>query len=165
MSDKLKKAAPGRLPRLAKLCVRIVAQNGFEFPSSDSVSDHRKYTVSVYRVLLEGIEVKASIGVSEAERKAGHRLRVDVSLEVRGLAPRTDEIRDTVDYSELADEVAACLEATSFKTLERLAAELAERVLKRFGQCESVTIRLEKPGPPMPRSAERAGVELTLARS
>ena len=53
----------------------------------------------------------------------------------------TDRLEDTIDYSEVADIVALAATERSYRTLERLASVIGERLMERFGS-DLVRVRL-----------------------
>jgi len=113
---------------------------------------------------LRGISIYTHHGVSDAEQEVGQRLEFDVSFDVPDCdAVLTDRIEDTVDYSEACDIVALAATERSYRTLERLAQVVGQRLIERYG-CESVRVRASKPEPPLPLSIQEVGVEVTQER-
>ncbi|HEX6687422.1 MAG TPA: dihydroneopterin aldolase [Solirubrobacterales bacterium] len=114
---------------------------------------------------LRGISIYTHHGVSDAEQEVGQRLEFDLSFDVPDCdAVLTDRIEDTVDYSEVCDIVALAATERSYRTLERLAQVVGQRLIERYG-CDSVRVRASKPEPPLPLSIQEVGVEVTLERS
>jgi dihydroneopterin aldolase len=114
---------------------------------------------------LRGISIYTHHGVSDAEQEVGQRLEFDLSFDVPDCdAVLTDRIEDTVDYSEVCDIVVLAATERSYRTLERLAQVIGERLIERYG-CESVRVRASKPEPPLPLSIQEVGVEVTQERS
>lgn len=114
---------------------------------------------------LRGISIYTHHGVSEAEQEVGQRLEFDLSFDVPDCdAVLTDRIEDTVDYSEVCDIVALAATERSYRTLERLAQVVGERLIERYG-CQSVRVRAAKPEPPLPLSIQEVGVEVTQERA
>jgi dihydroneopterin aldolase len=100
-----------------------------------------------------------------AEQEVGQRLEFDLTFDVPDCdAVLTDRIEDTIDYSEVCDIVALAATERSYRTLERLAQVVGERLIERYG-CESVRVRAAKPEPPLPISIQEVGVEVTQERS
>src|SRR3954449_12977103 len=101
-------------------------------------------------VEIRGLSIHTHHGVTEAEREVGQRLLLDVSFDVPSCdAVLTDRLEDTIDYSEACDITALAATERSYKTLERVAQVIGERLAERFG-CESVRVRAAKPEPPPP---------------
>jgi 7,8-dihydroneopterin aldolase/epimerase/oxygenase len=113
---------------------------------------------------LRGISIYTHHGVSDAEQEVGQRLEFDLSFDVPDCdAVLTDRIEDTVDYSEACDIVALAATERSYRTLERLAQVVGQRLIERYG-CDSVRVRAAKPEPPLPISIQEVGVEVTQER-
>lgn len=112
-------------------------------------------------VEIRGLEAVGPHGVTEAERRAGCRIALDITLHVDAAATATDEIADTVDYGAVARLAAAFVRERSFHTLERLCAALADGIEAAFG-VGRIEIRAAKPEPPI--DAELTDVAVTLRR-
>lgn len=114
---------------------------------------------------LRGISIYTHHGVSDAEQEVGQRLEFDLSFDVPDCdAVLTDRIEDTVDYGDVCDIVALAATERSYRTLERLAQVIGQRLIERYG-CDSVRVRASKPEPPLPLSIQEVGVEVTQERS
>lgn len=114
---------------------------------------------------LRGISIYTHHGVSDAEQEVGQRLEFDLSFDVPDCdAVLTDRIEDTIDYSEVCDIVVLAATERSYRTLERLAQVIGQRLVERYG-CESVRVRASKPEPPLPLSIQEVGVEVTQERN
>lgn len=112
-------------------------------------------------VEIRGLSIYTHHGVSDAEQEVGQRLEFDISFDVPDCdAVLTDRIEDTVDYGEVCDLVALAATERSYRTLERLCAVVAERLVERYG-CESVRVRAAKPEPPLPMALREVAVEVT----
>ena len=82
---------------------------------------------------ISGLSLYTHHGVTEAEREIGQRLVLDLRLEVGECdATVTDLVEDTVDYGEVCKRVALVAQQRSYKTLERLCAAIADRLLDRL---------------------------------
>jgi dihydroneopterin aldolase len=115
-------------------------------------------------VELRGLSIYTHHGVSEAEREVGQRLEFDVSFDVPDCdAVLTDRLEDTVDYAEVCDIVALAATERNYKTLERLAKVVGERLMERY-RCEHVRVRAAKPEPPLPVAVQEVAVEVTHDR-
>jgi len=115
---------------------------------------------SSVEVELRGLSIYTHHGVSDSEQEVGQRLEFDVSFDVPDCdAVLTDRIEDTVDYAEVCDIVALAATERSYRTLERLAQVVGERLIERYG-CDSVRVRAAKPEPPLPLALEEVAVEV-----
>jgi 7,8-dihydroneopterin aldolase/epimerase/oxygenase len=113
---------------------------------------------------IAGLSLFTHLGVTEAEREVGQRLVIDLRLEVGECdAIVTDRVQDTIDYAEVCEAVALAAQQRSYRTLERLCAAVADRLVEHFG-AESVWIKIAKPEPPIPLPVEEVAVELWRER-
>lgn len=120
---------------------------------------------SQVEVDLRGLSIYTHHGVSDAEQEIGQRLEFDITFDVPDCdAVLTDRIEDTVDYSEVCDIVALAATERSYRTLERLAQVVGQRLIERYGS-SSVRVRVAKPEPPLPLSIQEVGVEVTQERA
>jgi dihydroneopterin aldolase len=115
-------------------------------------------------VFIEGLEFYGFHGVPEAERTVGHRYRVDIFMEVESTAEQTDRVEDTADYGRIGLELTRLGENQQHLTIERLAREMAEHILRNFLQVSEVNITVRKLLPPAPVIAAASGVTLKLKR-
>ena len=110
---------------------------------------------------MRGLETFGPHGVTAAEREAGCRIVLDITLAVEAGATASDDIAETVDYGAVARLATDLVAARSFHTLEALSAALADELQASF-QPSALTIRAAKPEPPM--SLELTDVAVTLRR-
>lgn len=116
-------------------------------------------------VEIRGLSIYTHHGVADAEQEVGQRLEFDVSFDVPDCdAMLTDRIEDTIDYGEVCDIITLAATERSYRTLERLAHIIGERLMERFG-CEQVRVRAAKPEPPLPLSVEEVAVEVIQDRA
>lgn len=115
-------------------------------------------------ILLEGIQVPASLGVTAAERRM--RRPVTLDLEVAydlGAAGRTDRIGQTLHYKRIFEVVEDVAANQEHKLVEALGERIARAVLDKF-DAESVTVTVRKPKP-IAGVLEYAGVRITRTRA
>jgi dihydroneopterin aldolase len=112
---------------------------------------------------LRGLRVQARIGVTDEELEVERPLLIDIDLiPFSCAATETDAIEDTVDYSQVAATAERLAREQPHRTLERLAARIAEELIAAGG-CAEAGVRVAKPEPPMPQSVEAVAVR--VARS
>lgn len=103
-------------------------------------------------------------GVYEHEREMGQRFAVDAELTLDlARAGVTDELEDTLDYVAAYEEIKAVVENRKFRLLEALAANIAATLLK--GRVSAATVRVRKPGVPLPGHLDYVQVEVTRTRA
>ncbi len=111
-------------------------------------------------VEISGLSLFTHVGVTAAEREVGQRLLLDLRLDVGECdATVTDRLEDTVDYAEVCDTANLVAQQRSYKTLERLCAAIAERLLGRYG-AHAVWVKAAKPEPPLALPVGEVSVEV-----
>lgn len=111
---------------------------------------------------ITGINCFGHHGVFEAERREGQPFVIDLKLGVdTRLAARTDDLRDTVDYGSLTQEVKAAVERDPVDLVETLAQRISDLCLSKDGVV-SVTVAVHKPQAPV--GVQVADVALTVTR-
>ena len=116
------------------------------------------------RIDLTGLRAYGRHGVLPSERRDGQPFLVDLFLELDlDAAARSDDLRDTVHYGEVAEAVVAAVETTRFDLIEALAGHLAEVVLAA-GAVSAVTVRVRKPQAPIPVPFDEVAVQLRRER-
>ena len=109
---------------------------------------------------ITGLSLYTHHGVSEAEREVGQRMVVDVRLDMGECdATATDSIEDTIDYVQVCQLIALVAQQRSHRTLERLCATIASRLLADY-DLEGVWVKATKPEPPIALSVEEVSVEV-----
>ncbi len=95
---------------------------------------------------IDGIRAFGRHGADPGERDTAQPFDVNVVLEL-DLRPaeQSDNLKDAVDYAVVRNTIAEIVESTSFRLIERLAAEIARAVLDdaRVAHAE---ITVAKPG-------------------
>ena len=113
---------------------------------------------TVVTIEINGLSLYTHHGVTAAEQEIGQRLLVDLTLEVGEVdATVTDMVEDTVDYGEVCNTVALVAQQRSYKTLERLATAIADRLLDQYA-IEAVSVKCAKPEPPIALPVEEVSV-------
>jgi len=116
------------------------------------------------RILLEGIQVPAALGVTAAERRMRRPVLLDLEIE-RDLraAGRTDRIGQTIHYGRIYDVVEDVAANVEHKLVEALGERIARAVLSKF-DVDAVTVTVRKPKP-IAGVLEYTGVRLTRTRA
>jgi 7,8-dihydroneopterin aldolase/epimerase/oxygenase len=128
----------------------------------DDLDEEDEETGSGPEVTIEisGLSLFTHVGVSAAEREIGQRLLVDVRMDVgEAEATVTDRLEDTVDYGEVCHAINLVAQQRSYKTLERLCAAIAERLIDHYG-VGTVWVKAAKPEPPLALPVSEVSVEV-----
>lgn len=116
------------------------------------------------RISVTGIEVFAHHGVLPHERDLGQRFVIDVVLEL-DLAPAatSDDVADTVDYGQLAADVATAATEDPVDLIETVAERVAARCLAD-PRVQATEVTVHKPAAPLPVSAREVAVTIHRTR-
>ncbi len=116
-------------------------------------------------IAIDGLQIYGYHGVLAEEKSLGQLFRFDLRLAMDACAGvSTDQVGDTVDYTEVIDVVAEIAGCRSYNLLERLAGAIADALLDRF-PADAVWVRVTKPHPPIPCSVAGVGVSLERRRA
>jgi 7,8-dihydroneopterin aldolase/epimerase/oxygenase len=116
-------------------------------------------------IFIEGLEVYGHHGVTDEEKVLGQRLLYDVRLTMDECdAAYTDDVTDTVDYTEVIDVIVDVATTGSYSLLERLARLTAEAIIRRF-PVDEVWVQVTKPHPPVACALDSVAAAVELARS
>jgi dihydroneopterin aldolase len=98
------------------------------------------------RILLTGMMFHGNHGVLPAERELGQRFVVDIELDC-DLRPAgtSDDLAETVDYSEVHGKVREIVEGEPAQLIETVAERIASAILEEQIRVEAVRIRVTKP--------------------
>jgi dihydroneopterin aldolase len=129
--------------------------DGFDDDGDDEQEVQTSVTVEV-----NGLSLYTHHGVTAAEREVGQRLILDIRLDLGDAdATVTDRVEDTVDYGRVCEVAALVATQRSDKTLERLCAAIADRLLRDF-DAQAVYVKAAKPEPPIPLPVDDVSVEV-----
>jgi 7,8-dihydroneopterin aldolase/epimerase/oxygenase len=128
-----------------------------EVEENDEEEGHPEPEVTIE---VSGLSLFTHVGVTAAEREVGQRLLLDLRLDVGECdATVTDRIEDTVDYAQVCEMANLVAQQRSYKTLERLCAAIADRLLERY-DANTVWVKAAKPEPPMALPVSEVSVEV-----
>lgn len=115
------------------------------------------------RVFVRDLEIVASVGVHEHEKRYEQRIFISADLAVRDdYDGVSDRLADVLDYSTLVDGIARLVQSEHVNLIETLAERIARHCLAD-ARVESVRVRIEKPDAmPLCRSV---GIEIERRRA
>ena len=113
-------------------------------------------------ILLKNVRFHAFHGVMPQERTTGGDFTVNLSVEVDlQQAALTDRVEDTVNYAVLYEILREEMDIPS-NLLEHVAGRVAERVMSRFADIQTVEVEIVKNNPPLKGECEGAAVKMTF---
>ena len=133
---------------------------GDEYDEVDEDEEAEGHPEPEVTIEVSGLSLFTHVGVTEAERQVGQRLLLDLRIDVGTVdATVTDRIEDTVNYSDVCQMANLVAQQRSYKTLERLCAAIADRVIEQFA-ANAVWVKAAKPEPPMALPVSEVSVEV-----
>jgi len=131
-----------------------------EYDEDADVDDDDEGSEPEVTIEISGLSLFTHVGVTAAEREVGQRLLLDIRLDVGECdATLTDRIEDTVDYAQVCDMANLVAQQRSYKTLERLCAAIADRLLDQY-DAHAVWVKAAKPEPPLALPVTEVSVEV-----
>lgn len=117
------------------------------------------------KLIINGLDIWARIGVTAAEREVGQWLVATVEVGCN-LAPagQSDDLNDTLSYAEIAQTVHDIGSSTTCNLLEYMAEQMCQAVLSQFPGATWVRLQLVKRPPPVGLPIVSAGVEIYRER-
>ena len=117
------------------------------------------------RIVLTGMQFYGYHGVLPEEVRLGQSFLVDVELfgDFRE-AGQNDNLKKTVDYGKVWQEVKTIVEGQPYKLIESVAERVAMTVLETFPTVEEIIVRVHKPKAPIPGPLSMVSVEIHRGR-
>jgi len=114
------------------------------------------------KIFLTGVSGTGYHGVFEEEKREGQIFSVDIEVTSDfSAAVKSDDVRDTVNYAELANIAHTAITGQPFDLIEKLADSIARECLDIAG-VTSVTVTVHKPKAPIEVPFENVSVSRTL---
>lgn len=110
-------------------------------------------------IYINDIKIPCLIGIYGFERKNKQKIIINIALYVDlNKAGKTDNIKDTVSYRDIYEQIISFVEQSNYYLVEKLASEIAKICLKNK-KIRQVKVRLDKPQ--ALQFARSASVEIT----
>ena len=112
------------------------------------------------RLTLRGMQFYSHSGIFSFEKDVGQLFEIDLDcfLDLTQ-ASYSDHVADTINYPLLFSTVKEIMETSSFNLMERLAGEIARRVMEKF-PVNKVRVVCRKPRVPVKGFMQCAEVEI-----
>lgn len=110
---------------------------------------------------MKGMKFHAYHGCLDFEKEKGGEYLVDFEAELElGKAALSDELEDTLDYSEIYGLIRKEMEKPS-KLIENVAARIFKALEEAYPELEHFSLRLSKLDPPVGGEVDRAVIQLS----
>lgn len=111
------------------------------------------------QIIIKDLETFGYHGVFEEEAFLGQKFIISARLflETRK-AGKTDDLKESLDYGEVCQVIKKMVESERYLLIERLAEEIAEKLLLTFPKLKEVEITVKKPWAPVLISMDTVGV-------
>jgi dihydroneopterin aldolase len=117
------------------------------------------------KIFISGLALHAYHGVMQHEGKVGQTFKLDLELNIDlAAASRSDKIAHTVSYDQVVAAASEAFCARRYRLVEAAAGMVADALLGRFPQVESVRITVHKPHAPIAATFDDVGVTIERAR-
>lgn len=116
------------------------------------------------RIELRGLTVRGHHGVFDRERRDGQEFVVDITVWIDlAAAAASDDLKDTYDYGQLAQNAAAIVAGPPRNLIETVSAEIAQGVMDDE-RVHAVEVVVHKPQAPIPLSFSDVAVVARRSR-
>ena len=119
--------------------------------------------MSEVAIEIQGLEFPGYHGATERERKQGQPFVFDVYLVAHDAGVRSDQLADTVDYTQVVTCVREVSQARRFNLIEALAAAVADELIVRF-DVSRARVRVRKPQVELAAPAEYTAATVERVR-
>lgn len=105
------------------------------------------------KIGIEKLRVSASVGIYSAEKQAKQDIFVSATLSFDDSRIDVDDMKHSVDYDTLAEEIRRVIALRHYELIENIALNVGG-ALKTLSHCTHVSVRIDKP-----LAAEKNGAE------
>jgi len=114
------------------------------------------------KIIIDNLEIFANHGVFPEENENGQMFYVSAWLltDTRK-AGQNDDLEASIDYGSVCHMITDFVQGHTFKLIETVVEQLAEKLLVEFPLLKEVTLRLDKPQAPVGLPFESVAVEIT----
>jgi 7,8-dihydroneopterin aldolase/epimerase/oxygenase len=113
-------------------------------------------------IFIDQLRVDANVGVYAREQATSQVLEIDLTFGVPDAAAAHDDLRDTIDYSEVIKRIRHELKARRFNLLETLGEHIVALLFDEFG-APWVKLSIAKVG--IMKGVRRVGVFIERGRT
>jgi 7,8-dihydroneopterin aldolase/epimerase/oxygenase len=111
------------------------------------------------KVFVTGLALHAYHGVMQHEAKVGQTFKLDMVLDIDlSEAARSDLLKHTVSYDTVVKTASEAFCARRYRLVEAAAGAVANAVLERCPQVQSIRVTVHKPHAPIAATFDDVGV-------
>jgi dihydroneopterin aldolase len=112
-------------------------------------------------IIIKGLKIFAYHGVNPEETENGQEFELDITMFADlSVARKSDDLEDTINYAKARKIINAAMCDKPYKLIERVADEVAERLIDNFDSLKRVEVLLKKPNAPMSCSFDYVAVRV-----
>ena len=117
------------------------------------------------RIFINGLSMHAYHGVMAHEAKVGQTFTIDLDLDIDLTdAARSDKVKDTVSYDQVADCASKAFTGQRFRLIEAAAGAVADAILAAFPRVRAIAVTIHKPHAPIAATFSDVGVTIARGR-
>ena len=116
------------------------------------------------KIIIKNAKFKCNIGVTEKERGKKQEILIDAELFFNIKKNLKDDIKNTVNYSEVHKTIKNIAEKKECKLIETLAGNIAKKILSDY-QIKKIIVKAKKPKALHKKNVGYAAVELTRKKN
>ena len=118
------------------------------------------------RIFIRGLALHAYHGIMPHEGKVGQTFTLDLDLDIDlSDAARSDKVKDTASYDQVADCTAKAFTGKRFKLIEAAAGAVADAVLAAYPRVLTISVTIHKPHAPIAATFSDVGITLVRSRA
>lgn len=118
------------------------------------------------KIIMKNLSFFGYHGVLKEENILGQKFFVDIELYADlKKAGLSDNVKDTIHYGEVYNEVKSIVENKKFNLLEALGENIAITILDKFPKVNEIYIKIRKPEAPVNGIYDYFGIEIRRKRN
>lgn len=118
------------------------------------------------KIILNNMIFHGHVGVLPEEKQNGQRFEIDIVISSRRLpACESDLLSQTIDYSLVYSQTKQIVEEAGYDLIEKLAATIADNILRKHRLADGVEVTIRKPEAPIEGRFAYMGVTIYRERS
>jgi dihydroneopterin aldolase/2-amino-4-hydroxy-6-hydroxymethyldihydropteridine diphosphokinase len=120
----------------------------------------------MFKILIKNLNLFGYHGVKEIEKKNGQNFLFNIEISLnKGSFFKSDNLEDTLNYSEVIKVLKEINGSRKFNLLETLSMTIADRIMEISPLVNKISVKIEKTSPPIKENLESVGVKYVLERT